>query len=311
MSYNIFLIVATIIPKCSCFVNVGTAKLGVTGVKSVKNCRDGVDKPLFLCYNGCMDTGILMQTGLSEVQAKIYLYLIRHGQSTPTEIATGVDENRTTVYSAAEKLEKMGIISQKDKGKVAAYVPNHPSVLESIAEKRLRVVARQAKNLEGNIPSLINYYNEYQSTPGATTFYGYEGVKMIWDKVIATKAPYYFVRSRFDEMADKEALEEFKEARVKAGIEAEDITPSEFTPYKNKEMLDKYLLTRTLLPPNEYDSPIEIDIFGDNVAFINYSKNGMSTLIESPEIADAMRQVFLFAKKYIRKATDQDELNGS
>ena len=34
----------------------------------------------------------------------------------------------------------------------------------------------------------------------------------------------------------------------------------------------------------------------------------MSTLIESPEIADAMRQMFLFAKKYIRKATNQDQL---
>ena len=75
-------------------------------------------------------------------------------------------------------------------------------------------------------------------------------------------------------------------------------------------MKDKFLLTRTLLPPEEYDSPVEIDIFGDNVAFINYSKNGMSTLIESPEIADAMRQMFLFAKKYIRQSTNQDELDG-
>ena len=251
----------------------------------------------------------MVQIGLSEVQAKIYLYLIKHGQCTPTEIATGVDENRTTVYSAAEKLEKLGIISQKDRGKVSAYIPNHPSVLESLAEKRLRSVARQAKNLESNLPSLINYYNEYQSTPGATTFYGNEGVKMIWDKVIATRAPYYFVRSRYDEIADRDALEEFKNSRVKAGIESEDITPSEFTKNNNKEMKEKYLLTRTLLPPDEYDSPVEIDIFGDNVAFINYSKNGMSTLIESPEIADAMRQMFLFAKKHIRESTKQDELD--
>lgn len=256
-----------------------------------------------------MDTELLVQIGLSEVQAKIYLYLIKYGQSTPTEIATGVDENRTTVYSAAEKLEKLGIISQKDRGKVSAYIPNHPSVLESLAEKRLRSVARQAKNLESNLPSLINYYNEYQSTPGATTFYGNEGVKMIWDKVIATRAPYYFVRSRYDEIADRDALEEFKNSRVKAGIESEDITPSEFTKNNNKEMKEKYLLARTLLPPDEYDSPVEIDIFGDNVAFINYSKNGMSTLIESPEIADAMRQMFLFAKKHIRESTKQDELD--
>lgn len=256
-----------------------------------------------------MNTELLIQMGLSEVQAKIYLYLIKHGQSTPTEIAKGINENRTTVYSAAEKLEAHEIISKKDRGKVSAYIPNHPSVLESIAEKRLRKVARQAKNLESNLPSLINYYNEYQSTPGTTTFYGQEGVKMIWDKVIATKAPYYFVRSRYDEIADKKMLEDFKLARAEKNIESEDITPSEFTNNKSDEMRKKYLLmTRTLLPPNEYDSPVEIDIFGDNVAFINFSKNGMSTLIESPEIADAMRQMFLFAKKHIRASTNQDEL---
>jgi sugar-specific transcriptional regulator TrmB len=255
-----------------------------------------------------MDEELLVQTGLSRVQAKIYLYLIKNGQSTPTEIATGVDENRTTVYSAAEKLEKLGVISQKDRGKVSAYVPNHPSVLESIAEKRLRNVARQAKNLESNLPSLINFYNEHQGTPGAATFYGQEGVKMIYDKILATGKPFYFVRSRFDEVADKEALEEFKKARVEAGIESENITPEEFMTLSNKD-IKKWLLTRTILPSSEYDSPVEIDIFGDNVAFINYSKNGMSTLIESPEIADAMRQMFLFAKKYIRKATNQDELD--
>ncbi|MBR0460697.1 hypothetical protein IJI91_01760 [Candidatus Saccharibacteria bacterium] len=251
---------------------------------------------------------LLTQTGLSEVQAKIYLYLIKHGQSTPTEIATGIDENRTTVYSAAEKLEKLGIITQKDRGKISAYIPNHPSALESIAEKRLRKVARQAKNLESNLPSLINYYNEHQSTPGATTFYGQEGIELIREKALAAKQTYYFIRSRYDETADKDSLERFKKARVNAKIESEDITPSEFTTNTNKDA-QKWLLERTLLPPSEYDSPIEIDIFGDNVAFVNYAKNGMSTLIESPEIADAMRQVFLFAKKYIRKATNQSNLD--
>lgn len=249
----------------------------------------------------------MVQIGLSQVQAKIYLYLIQEGQRTPTEIANAISENRTTVYSAAGKLEKLGLISKKDRGKVSAFIPNHPSALETIAEKRLRLVTKQIKNVESNLPTLINYYNEYQSTPGATTLYGREGVKMIWDKVIATKAPYYFVRSRYDEVANKEDLDHFKKARIEADIHAENITPSEFASY-DKEEAKKWLLTRTFLPPNEYDSPIEIDIFGDNVAFINYDKNGMSTLIESPEIADAMRQMFLFAKKYIRKTTNQDEL---
>ena len=256
-----------------------------------------------------MDTEVLTQAGLSELQAKIYLYLILHGQRTASDVATGIDEKRTTVYSALEKLLKLGIVIQKDKGKIAAYIPAHPSILESIAEKRLRVVARQAKNLEGNLPSLINFYNEHQSEPGVKTFYGEEGVQMIWDKVIATKKPFYFIRSRYDNKMAPEILKEFKKERVAAGIESEDITPSEFTDNTNAKMKNEYRLTRTLLPPDEYDSPVEIDIFGDNVAFINFSKNGMSTLIESPEIADAMRQMFLFAKKHIRQSTNQDELD--
>ncbi len=254
-----------------------------------------------------MNTEILVQAGLSEIQAKIYLYLIIHGQRTPAEIATGIGENRTTVYAAAEKLGTLGIISQKDRGKIVAYVPNHPSVLESIAEKRLRKVARQAKNLEGNLPSLINFYNEHQNEPGAATFYGREGVKMIYDKIVATGKTFYFVRSPYDEKAAQEDLEEHKKARVAAGIQSENITPSDYTNYTN-EVEKKWGVARTFLPPHEYNSPVEIDIFGDNVAFINYEKDGMSTLIESPEIADAMRQMFLFAKKYIRKATNQDEL---
>ncbi len=257
-----------------------------------------------------MDKEILMQAGLSEIQAKIYLYLIENGQKTASEIAKGVDENRTTVYSALEKLEKSEIVSQKDRGKISAYIPNHPSILESLAEKRLRQMARQARNLESNLPSLINFYNEHQNEPGTQTFYGKEGVKIIWDKIIATKKTFYFVRSRYDNTVDEEGFEQFKLSRIQNNINAENITTSEFSKdIDNKEMEKNFLLTRTLLPHGEYVSLVEIDLFGDNVAFINYEKNSMSTIIESPEIADAMRQFFLFSKKYIRKATDQAILN--
>ena len=258
-----------------------------------------------------MDIEILTQAGLSELQAKIYLYLIENGQKTPTEIASAISENRTTVYSAAEKLEALGIISQKDRGKISAYVPNHPSVLESIAEKRLRSAARHAKNLEANLPSLINYYNEHQDQPGVTTFYGKEGTKIIREKILTEKKPFYYVRSSHDENADAEGLEEFKKACIDANITTETITAADLTRRTNKEAA-KQLVTRTLFPSSsEYDSPVQIGIFGNNVTFINHAKDGMSTIIESAEIADAMRQFYLLAKKYIQKGTDQEALDQS
>ncbi len=115
---------------------------------------------------------------------------------------------------------------------------------ETIAKKRLRLVTKQIKNIESSLPTLINYYNECQSTPGATTFYGREGVKMIWNKVIATKAPYHFVRSCYDEVANKEDLDHFKKARIKADIHAENIAHSEFASY-DKEEAKKYIRKTT------------------------------------------------------------------
>jgi len=44
------------------------------------------------------------------------------------------------------------------------------------------------------------------------------------------------------------------------------------------------------------------------MAFIDHDNDGMSTLIESQNIADAMRQVFQFAKKHVEASSDQDEL---
>ena len=255
-----------------------------------------------------MNTESLIQAGLTELQAKIYIYLIKNGQKTPTEIAKGIDENRTTVYAAAEKLAAMELITKKDRGKITAYTPNHPSALENMTEKRLRRAARQAKNLEASLPFLINFYNEHQSKPGVTTYYGNEGIEKIWDKIIATKEDYFFIRSRHDNQTNHEALEKFRDERIKNNIRSENITPSEFITHNNK-YVKQWNLTRTLLPPNEYDSTVEIAIFGNNVAFMDFSENGMSTIVESPEIANAMRQFFLFSKKYIRKATDQSELD--
>ena len=245
---------------------------------------------------------------MSDIRAKIYLFLIESEiQKTPTEIAEAIGENRTTIYSAAEKLEKLGLVSKKNRGKVTAYIPNHPSALESLAEKRLRLATRQVKNLETNLPSLINYYNAHQFTPGVSTFYGQEGIDFIYNKILTTGKTEYFIRSRYDESADIKKFEDFKRKRVEAGIEAKSISPSEFSRYSD-EQAKKFMLERTWLPADNYDSPVEIDIFGDNVAFINYAKNDMSTVIKSPEIADAMRQFFNFSAKYIKKATDEKSL---
>lgn len=57
-----------------------------------------------------------------------------------------------------------------------------------------------------------------------------------------------------------------------------------------------------------YSAPVEIDIFGDTVAFIDFENDGMSTMITSANIAEAMRQLFLIAKQMTDATTDQEQM---
>jgi sugar-specific transcriptional regulator TrmB len=250
---------------------------------------------------------IVKESGLTDLQARIYVHLIKSGQQTPNEIAKALQEHRTTVYSAVEKLTQLDIAKKEIKGKIAAYAPNHPSSLELLAEKRLRIAARQTKTLARSFHDLINFYNEHQHAPGITTYYGTEGAQLIRHKILDENATLYFIRSPYDTHEDPESILKYIEARIKKNIHAESISPSDHTKIP-KDQTTKWLQTRTLLPPKEYDSPVEIAIFGDKVAFIDHSQNAMSTLIDSPNIANAMKQFFQFAKKHIERSTDQPAL---
>lgn len=51
------------------------------------------------------------------------------------------------------------------------------------------------------------------------------------------------------------------------------------------------LFHRTVLQRDNYTAPVEIDVYGNKVAFISFGETQMATIIDSPPVADAMRQL--------------------
>lgn len=48
----------------------------------------------------------------------------------------------------------------------------------------------------------------------------------------------------------------------------------------------------TWFPPKSYTAPVEISTYGDKVSLISFGKETVGTIVESPQIAEAFRQVF-------------------
>jgi len=249
----------------------------------------------------------LKKAGLTETQAKAYLMLVKDGAMGATEIAERLGEARTNGYMIADKLVSVGLATKSDVKKKYIYTAVHPTALEALAERRRKTVEKNEREVKAAIPDVINYFNEYQKAPGVTTYHGAKGQKMVREKILETGKTLYFVRSPQDINDDMEGLHNYIDERVKRGICAESLSPSEYANHPGEDM-KKFLQTRTLLPKGDYCSTVEISVFGNNVAFIDHSDNAMSTIIESPAIAGAMQQFFLLAKKHVLESTDQDAL---
>ena len=264
-------------------------------------CQSNIDNTIFMCYTEYImddqqpsfDTTILRKAGLTESQAKGYLALTQHGALTPAELAEKTGEARTNGYMICEKLEKLGLATKKD-GKKAVYTPNHPSALETLAEKRRKVIQKAEQDVKNNINPLIDMFYAASELPGARTLNGIEGIKEIYLDTLRVKQDIYLLRTTSDEVdLGVEYLNTYRRERAKLGINTYGLTPSTKSAI---ERLDgdedkRMLFHRTLLPPNSYTAPVEIDIYGSKSAFISFGDTQMAIVVDSPPMAEAMRQI--------------------
>jgi hypothetical protein len=52
----------------------------------------------------------------------------------------------------------------------------------------------------------------------------------------------------------------------------------------------------TWVPEQAYSAPVEISVYNSRVAIISFGEEAVAMLIESPQVADALRQIFAMAK---------------
>ena len=253
-----------------------------------------------------MDTALLRKAGLTESQAKGYLALIEHGALSPADLAEKTDESRTNGYMICEKLKQLGLATKKD-GQKAIYTPNHPSALETLAEKRRKALVRNEQEVKSGISPLIDLFYKFREEPGARTLQGVEGIKEVYLDTLQTDADIYLIRSRADTPSlGEDFFQKYRKQRAEQGINTYSLTP--YSPEgvaHVKEGSDEALLYhRTFMPESAYEAPVEIDIYGNKTVFIAFGDTQMATIIESPLVADAMRQLHQLLSTAYRAQSD-------
>lgn len=241
----------------------------------------------------------LLQVGLTKDQATIYETLVKNGPSPASKIARKTPLSRPLVYKILGELMEMELVDKKEEeGKVSVFAPAHPLKLKDFVEKKIEHANNAKTALEGVIGKLSSDFNLISGRPGVRFLDGLEGMRKIYDDILQTGEDFYLIRPIFGAEFEEKMLPiitDFVKERIKRGIKVTAITPNDESSRHNAENDIASLITRTLVDVSQYDSPVEINIYGNKIAILSYDKEFIGIVIESPQISKAMKQLIALA----------------
>jgi len=235
---------------------------------------------------------IFKQLGFSENELRVYLAALESGLSSTQDIAKKADIKRTTAYSVLQHLMSRGVVGK-------SIIRGKTRFLAEPPEKLVSTINDIQKSLEKALPQLNALYNKSEVKPKITFYEGDNAIQTVYDDTLREK-PEEILEWNTDEYFrfDQYKVDPYYiDKRMKLSIRAKRIAGEDSGWHKKHKRFDRAELSETIIvPKNQFWPEIEVNIYNDKVAFLNYMEN-MSIIIESRAIAHAMRQAYLLSWK--------------
>ena len=238
---------------------------------------------------------LLINAGLSELQAKAYLFLLENGPSAPKALTIKLDITRTNAYKVLESLEAIGLVYKEERKKKLVYSPADPSALASlVAEKRNRIIALE-QNVNEAMAGLRQQYSR-NSSFSASSFAGKQAMMDAYESQGQKGEPIYFIKARADiPFMGHDTMSNIRIRQANAAPKRYGITPDS----PEAKLAANLNLERTWIKETEYTAPIEWSSSGNELIIQVFDGNGGVIRIDNPLIAESFRQIWNFANRAI------------
>lgn len=232
----------------------------------------------------------LKNLGLSEKEAAIYLALLQGGQATAYQLANRSGLKKPTTYVILDELIERGAARKLMQRRGAIYVATDP--VELFVEARNRF-----ENAESALPQLRALAQGDKKTISASYFEGMTGIKEMYKKLVQKTAGKTCVGFYAHEKDTPKELREYwsvlnaemvKQKIKLRGVTTVDATTKEYLEFKK---MPRELLDIKGLSPKEYSSNVSIEVYGDCTQIVSH-QYVQGLLIQNPDIANVMRQIF-------------------
>jgi HTH-type transcriptional regulator, sugar sensing transcriptional regulator len=246
----------------------------------------------------------LINLGLQENEARVYLSLLELGKDNVTEISKRSNLNRTTGYDILERLCLLGIVNRSLMGKKKMYIAEPPSRLRQMIENKKNSLERSLRDLDETLPDLQLLYKKRELKPVIKIAEGVDAMRrMAYNELDADSDIYSIVNLKnyaeiFDEMGAHRSLERFKKGIKEKCLSIHSDTAEAWykKTYAGKKKREENTEYRWLPSDSKYSTAGEVAIYNDKVLVIlSKTTENVAFEIESQSFADFLKIVFKMA----------------
>jgi sugar-specific transcriptional regulator TrmB len=234
----------------------------------------------------------LEKFGLSHKEAQVYVVLLELGSVPVQEIAKKSAINRSTTYVLLGSLAEHGLVSVSEKDGLKMYSPAPPERLIQLLEESVKKYTELVGVAHGLLPELKAMYAGVGTKPRVQFFEGLEGVKTAYeDTLTAQETIRAYASIKNMHTALPEYFPEYYQRRANKNIKIRAIFPD--TPEARERLKHNKKEGREarLVSSEKYAFSPEINLYDDKVVFMSLVEK-FSLIIESPELADALKKAF-------------------
>ncbi len=255
-----------------------------------------------------MDT-LLIEAGLTELQAAAYLFLLEHGESAPPKLSKQLKMTRSNAYKVLDSLQALGLANKREVKKKYVYRPADPTALAAlVAEKRNSVIALE-QNINTAMQQLRAAYRKSSSQHGVDSQKGKEAMMSAYENQIVHEQPIYFVKTQADiPFMGFEAMDRLRRLPATKNVRRFGITPDAFEGPASPAIDARANLRRTWIDSEAYSAPVEWGVSGNQLLIQVFVGEGRVISIDDAEVAESFRQLWHMMDSALRSAPDYKKL---
>ena len=229
----------------------------------------------------------LKQIGLNDKESKIYIYLIKSGDSIVSDISKATKINRSLLYTILDRLAEKGIVTYIIKNNIRFYRAAEPNKILNILQEKEKVFSKL-------IPTLLALKSPSLNKPIVEILEGKQGIKTILNDVVRQKKQWFAfnIPGKGPEIIGP-SVHAFEKDRQKQKISLKVICVKTKQGIKRAKQFAKMKFTQVKLTHKEYESPASNWIYSDRVVIIFWYKEfPFAIRIIDKNLADSYKNHF-------------------